>query len=107
MHVTLCVRLQVLDFRVGNVHKVMVASYETLRKFTDALAGAPHRCMTSSLGPDIPFNSAHSHVPHCAWHHFWAAPYGREQQTQQTLWRRAAVKVQGLMHACTLACVDA
>ena len=31
--------MQVLDFRAGNVHKVMVTSYETLRKFTDALAG--------------------------------------------------------------------
>ena len=28
-----------LDFRAGNVHKVMVASYETLRKFTDTLGG--------------------------------------------------------------------
>lgn len=30
---------QVLDFKAGNVWKVMVASYETLRKHTDALAG--------------------------------------------------------------------
>ncbi|BDA44096.1 DNA repair and recombination protein RAD54B [Coccomyxa sp. Obi] len=30
---------QVLDFKAGTVWKVMVASYETLRKHTDALAG--------------------------------------------------------------------
>ncbi|KAK9915546.1 hypothetical protein WJX75_000577 [Coccomyxa subellipsoidea] len=30
---------QVLDFKAGNVWKVMVASYETLRKHTEALAG--------------------------------------------------------------------
>ena len=32
--------MQVLDFTAGNIWKVMVASYETLRKYTDTLAGA-------------------------------------------------------------------
>jgi len=31
--------LQVVDFKAGAVWRVMVASYETLRKHTDALAG--------------------------------------------------------------------
>ena len=37
--------MQVLDFTAGNIWKVMVASYETLRKYTDTLAGAiPSPC---------------------------------------------------------------
>jgi hypothetical protein len=40
------INAQVLDFKAGNVHKVMVASYETLRNFSDTLAGSA-RCSCS------------------------------------------------------------